>query len=90
MMNLKKNLEKTIFIFIIINMKAPNIIIIENKRFYKKIIPYKYATKPFYGYKGTYISYDSGNFESLVEVVELSDWLVEKSLYDFLKCRRYI
>ena len=71
-------------------MKAPNIIIVKGKRFYKKIIPYKYTTKPFYGYKGTYISYDSGVRESFVEVVELSNWLVEKSLYEFLKCRKYI
>lgn len=71
-------------------MKAPNIIIVDKKRFYKKIVPYKYVTKPFYGYKGTYISYDSGKLESLVEVVELSDWLVEKSLYTYLKCRGYI
>ena len=71
-------------------MKAPNIVIVDNKRFYKKIVPYKYHTRPFYGYTGTYISYDSGNFEFLVKVVELSDWLVEKSLYEFLKCRKYI
>ena len=71
-------------------MKAPNIIIVDKKRFYKKIVPYKYVTKPFYGYKGTYISYDSGKLESLVEVVELSNWLVEKSLYTYLKCRGYI
>ena len=71
-------------------MKSPNIIIINNQRFYKKIFPYKYTTRPFYGYKGTYISYDSGKLESLVEVVELSDWLVEKSLKDFLKCRGYL
>ena len=71
-------------------MKAPNIVIVQGKRFYKKIIPYKYNTKPFYGYKGTYISYDSGQKESIVEVVELSDWLVEKSLYSYLKCRGYI
>ncbi|MBR6907088.1 hypothetical protein IKN40_00910 [bacterium] len=71
-------------------MKAPDIIIYNYKRWYKKIIPYKYNTKPFYGYKGSYISYDSGKFESLVETVELSDWLVEKSLYDFLKLRKYI
>ena len=71
-------------------MKAPNIVIVQGKRFYKKIIPYKYSTKPFYGYKGTYISYDSGQKESIVEVVELSDWLVEKSLYSYLKCRGYI
>ena len=71
-------------------MKAPNIVIVEGKRFYKKIVPYKYITKPFYGYKGTYISYDSGKREFIVEVVELADWLVEKSLYEFLKCRKYI
>jgi len=71
-------------------MKAPNLIIVEGKRFYKKIVPYKYATRPFYGYKGSYISYDSGEREFIVEVVELSDWLVEKSLYDFLQCRKYI
>ena len=71
-------------------MKAPNLIIVEGKRFYKKIVPYKYTTKPFYGYKGSYISYDSGEREFIVEVVELSDWLVEKSLYDFLQCRKYI
>jgi len=71
-------------------MNAPKIIIVNNKRFYKKIIPYKYATRPFYGYKGSYISYDSGKKEFLVEVVELSNWLVEKSLYMFLKCRGYI
>ena len=71
-------------------MKAPNIIIYNKKRWYKKIIPYKYTTKPFYGYKGSYISYDSGNKESLVEVVELSDWLVENCLYEFLKLRQYI
>lgn len=69
---------------------APNIIIVKGKRFYKRIIPYKYATKPFYGYKGSYVSYDSGKKEIFVEVVELSDWLVEKSLYEFLKCRGYI
>ena len=71
-------------------MKAPNIIIVQGKRFYKKIIPYKYATRPFYGYKGSYFSYDSGKKEIFVEVVELSDWLVEKSLYSYLKCRGYI
>lgn len=71
-------------------MKAPNIVIVEGKRFYKKIVPYKYITKPFYGYKGTYVSYDSGKREFIVEVVELADWLVEKSLYEFLKCRKYI
>jgi len=71
-------------------MKAPNLIIVEGKRFYKKIVPYKYATRPFYGYKGSYISYDSGEREFIVEVVELSDWLVERSLYDFLLCRKYI
>lgn len=71
-------------------MKAPNLIIVEGKRFYKKIVPYKYATRPFYGYKGSYISYDSGEREFIVEVVELSDWLVERSLYDFLQCRKYI
>ena len=71
-------------------MKAPNIVIVQGKRFYKKIIPYNYTTKPFYGYKGMYISYDSGVKESFVEVVDLSDWLVEKSLYEFLKCRKYI
>ena len=71
-------------------MKAPNIIVINGKRFYKKIIPYKYVTKPFYGYKGTYISYDSGKKEFLVEVVELSDWMVDRSLYDYLKFRKYI
>ena len=51
-------------------MKAPNIIIVKGKRFYKKIIPYKYTTKQFYGYKGMYISYDSGNKESFVEVIK--------------------
>lgn len=71
-------------------MKAPNLIIVEGKRFYKKIVPYKYTTRPFYGYKGSYISYDSGEREFIVEVVELSDWLVERSLYDFLQCRKYI
>jgi len=71
-------------------MKAPNLIIVKGKRFYKKIVPYKYATRPFYGYKGSYISYDSGEREFIVEVVELSDWLVERSLYDFLLCRKYI
>jgi hypothetical protein len=25
-----------------------------------------------------------------VEVVELSDWLVDRALYEFLKCRGYI
>ena len=69
---------------------APNIIIVKGKRFYKRIIPYKYATKPFYGYKGSYVSYDSGKKEIFVEVVELSDWLIEKSLYEFLKYRGYI
>ena len=71
-------------------MKAPDIIIYNYKRWYKRIIPYKYTTKPFYGYKGSYISYDSGKFELLVETVELSDWLVERSLYEFLKSRKYI
>ena len=71
-------------------MIAPNIIIVNNKRFYKKVIPYKYVTRPFYGYKGMYISYDSGVQESFVEVVDLSDWLVERSLSEFLKCRGYI
>lgn len=71
-------------------MKAPNIITVDGKRFYKKITPYKYSTRPFYGYKGTYVSYDSGKREFLVEVVELSNWLVEKSLYDYLKCRNYL
>lgn len=71
-------------------MKAPDIIIYNYKRWYKKIIPYKYITKPFYGYKGSYISYDSGKLEKLVEIVELSDWLVENGLYDFLKSRKYI
>lgn len=71
-------------------MKAPNLIIIKGKRFYKRIIPYKYATRPFYGYKGSYISYDSGKLECIVEVVELSNWLVDKVLYEFLKCRSYI
>jgi hypothetical protein len=37
-----------------------------------------------------YISYDSGVQESFVEVVDLSDWLVERSLSEFLKCRGYI
>lgn len=69
-------------------MKAPNIIIIDNKRYFKRIVPYKYTFKPFYGYNGKYISYDSGNYECLVEVVELSDWLVEKSLCEYLKCRK--
>lgn len=71
-------------------MIAPDIITVNKKRWYKKIIPYKYTTKPFYGYKGSYISYDSGKFELLVETVELSNWLVENSLYDFLKARQYI
>ena len=71
-------------------MKAPNLIIVEGKRFYKKIVPYKYANRPFYGYKGSYISYDSGKLEFIVEVVELSDWLVEMSLCEFLKCRGYV
>lgn len=71
-------------------MKAPNIITVQGKRFYKKVIPYKYITRPFYGYKGSYLSYDSGKKEIFVEVVELSDWLVERSLSEFLKCRGYI
>ena len=71
-------------------MKAPDIIKYNNKRWYKKIVPYKYTTKPFYGYKGTYITYDSGKKETLVEIVDLSDWIVENYLYDFLKLRKYI
>lgn len=71
-------------------MKAPDIIIYDNKRWYKRIIPYKYNTKPFYGYNGSYISYDSGRLEKLVELVELSKWQTEKYLYEFLKSRKYI
>lgn len=71
-------------------IKAPNIVVVNNKRFYKKITPYKYVSRPFYGYKGTYVSYDSGEMEFIVEVVELSEWLVEKTLYEYLKCRNYI
>lgn len=71
-------------------MKAPNIITVQGKRFYKKVIPYKYITRTFYGYKGSYFSYDSGKKEIFVEVVELSDWLVERSLSEFLKYRGYI
>jgi len=71
-------------------MKAPNIIIVDNKRFYKKITPYKYKTKSFYGYNGKYISYDSGKYECLVETVELAEWLVERNLLEYLKSRKYI
>ena len=65
-------------------MKSPNIIEYNKKRWYKKIIPYKYKTRPFFGYHGSYISYDSGKKEVLVEVVELSEWLVEKSLREYI------
>ena len=71
-------------------MKAPEIIKVNGKRWYKQIIPYKYSTKPFYGYKGTYISYDTNKREFLFEAVELSKWQIENTLYEFLKCRKYI
>jgi len=71
--------------------KTPKVIIYNGNYCYKSIVPYKYSTKPFYGYKGKYwyYKYDdkTGNFEktSLFECVELSEWLIEKDMQAMLE-----
>lgn len=71
--------------------KAPNIIRYNNEYWYKKIVPYKYVTRPgLYGYKGYYFNYNTGEEKCLVIIVELAKWQVEKYLNEYLVSRKII
>ena len=72
--------------------KTPSAIFYNGRYWYKSIVPYKYKTKDnLNGYKGKYWSYDYlDDYDDIVQIslfecVELSEWLIEKSMRAMLE-----